>query len=176
MDHERIRDFLLHEGSDNLVIRWKRNSPAASHMGGVWERQIRSVRSILSSMFKVHGSSLNDEAFRTVMAETTAIINSRPLTTDNLDRPDDPLPLSPSSLLTMKTKVILPPPGNFQRADMYSRKYWRRVQHLANEFWQRWQKEYLIDLQRRTKWNVPQKNFQKDDIVLIAEDNLPRNK
>ena len=43
MDHERIRGVLLHEGSDYLVIRWKRNPPAASHMGGVWERQIRSV-------------------------------------------------------------------------------------------------------------------------------------
>ena len=143
-------------------------------MGGVWERQIRSVRSILSSMFKTHGSSLNDKALRPLMVETTAIINSKPLTTDNLHRPA--LLLSPSSLLTMKTKAILHPPGNFQRADIYSRKYWSRIQLLANEFWQRWQKEYLINIQRRTTWNVPQKNFQKDDIVLIAEDNLPRNK
>ena len=127
-------------------------------------------------MFKTRGSSLSDKAFRTLMAETTAIINSRPLTTDSLDWPDDPLPLSPSSLLTMKTKVILSPPQNFQRADMYPRKYWHCVQHLANKFWQRWQKEYFVNLQRRTKSNVQQKNFRKDDIVLIAEDNLPRNK
>ena len=145
-------------------------------MGGIWEKQIRSIRSILSSLFKTHGSSVNDETFRTIMAEATAIINSRPLTTDSLDRSDDPVPLSPSSLLTMKTKVILPPPGSFQRSDMFSRKYWRHAQHIANEFWLRWKKEYLTSLQRRTKWNVPQKKFQRGDIVLSAEDNLPRNK
>eukprot|EP00112_Aurelia_sp_Birch-Aquarium-sp1_P012818 Seg270.5 transcript_id=Seg270.5/GoldUCD/mRNA.D3Y31 product="hypothetical protein" protein_id=Seg270.5/GoldUCD/D3Y31 len=133
MDHERIKRELLNEGADYLLIKWKRNPPSASHMGGIWERQIRSVRAILSALFQVHGTSLNDEALRTFMAEATGILNSRPLTVDNLNSPDC-LPLSPNNLLTIKTKVILPPPGNFSRVDMYSRKYWRRVQHLADEF------------------------------------------
>ena len=139
MDHDKIQRALLNEGADYLVIKWKRNPPSASHMGGVWERQIRSVRAILSALFRVHGASLNDEALRTFMAETTGILNLRPLTVQNLNSPDC-LPLSPNNLLTMKTKVILPPPGNFKRADIYSRKYWHRVQHLADEFWRRWRK------------------------------------
>ena len=36
-------------------------------------------------------------------------------------------------LLTMKSKVIMPPPGEFQKEGIYYRKQWRRVQHLANE-------------------------------------------
>ena len=63
IDHERNTGFLLHEGSDYLVIRWKKNPPAASHMGGVLERKIRPVPSIISLIFKTHGTSLNDEAF-----------------------------------------------------------------------------------------------------------------
>ena len=176
MDHRRIKDFLLYKGCDYQLIRWKRNPPSASNMGGVWERQIGTVRSILLSMFKAHGTSLHDEAFRTLIAEIAAIINSRPLTVDNLDRPDDPLPLCPANLLTMKSKVISAPPGNFEKSELYSKRYWRRVQHLSNEFWQRWQKEYLNNLQKRTKWSSPEKNFKKDDIVLIADKSLARNK
>ncbi len=159
MDHDRINRELLNEGADYLVIKWKRNQPSASHMGGIWGRQIRSIRAILSALFKVHGTSLNDEALRTFMAEATGILNSRPLTIDNLNSPDC-LPLSPNNLLTMKTKVVLPPPGNFPRADIYWRKYWRRVQNLADEFWNRRRKEYLQNQQKRTKWYNQRANLK----------------
>ena len=154
-------------------VTWKRNPPTASHMGGVWERQIRSVRAILQSLLKDHGEKLNDEALRTLLLEAEAIVNSRPLTVDNINDPTC-LPLSPSQLLTMKSKIILPPPGVFEKEDLYCRKRWRRVQYLANEFWQRWRKEYLASLQARQKWNTVRRNFQVGDIVLLKEDS-PRN-
>ena len=75
----------------------------------------------------------------------------------------------------MKTKVVLPPPGIFQSADQYSRKWWRRVQHLANEFWCRWRKEFLHSLQERQKWTRPRRNLEIDDIVIIKDENVPRN-
>ena len=60
-------------------ITWKRNPPYASHMSGVWERQIHSARSILSSLMQTHGRSLDEESLATLMAETEGILNSRPL-------------------------------------------------------------------------------------------------
>ena len=76
----------------------------------------------------------------------------------------------------MKTKVLLPLPGVFQASDKYCRKCWRRVQHLANEFWIRWKKEYLLNLQQRQKWNTPRLNACVGDIVFIKDDeSLPRN-
>jgi len=87
-------------------------------MGGVWERPLRTVRAILSSVFNAHGIYLHDEAFRILMAEIAAIINSRPLTVDNLDRPDDPLPLCPANLPTMKSKVIY---LQLQKSELYSK-------------------------------------------------------
>ena len=76
-------------------------------------------------------------------------------------------PICPSNILTMKSKVVLPPPGHFVKADEYNRKRWRRIQHIANEFWVRWRKEFLWLLQSRHKWNKKQRNFQNGDIVLL---------
>ena len=47
MDENQIQQVLLQEGCDYFTF--KMNDPSASHMGGIWERQIRSVRNVLSS-------------------------------------------------------------------------------------------------------------------------------
>ena len=173
MDENQIQQFLLQEGCD--YFSFKMNVPSASHMGGIWERQIRSVRNVLSSLLFHHGLQLDDESLRTFMCETAAIVNSRPLSVQDLNDPMSLEPLSPNHLLTMKSKVILPPPGQFQRPDLYCRKRWRRVQYLANEFWSRWRKEYLQNLQVRSKWQGLKRNARVGDIVLIRDENLPRN-
>ena len=73
-------------------------------MGGVWERQIRTVRSILSSMMDQDGLNLDDESLRTFMYEVSAIVNSRPLTTDNLNDPMSLEPLTPKSFINNEIK------------------------------------------------------------------------
>ena len=55
------------------------NVPAASHMGGVWERPIRSVRAVLASVLTSNGEQLDDELLRTLMCEAESIVNSRPI-------------------------------------------------------------------------------------------------
>ena len=172
MDHDDIQRRLSKDFNSDWVIKWKRNPPAASHMGGVWERQIRSVRSILSALMREYGHVLDDESLRTLMAEVECIINSRPLTVPSSD-PGDLDPLTPSHLLTMKSKIVMPPPGNFQKADVYLRRRWKRVQYLSNIFWWRWRKKYVQTLQEREKWNNPRRNLQRGDLVLIADDRVP---
>ena len=151
------------------------NVPSSSHMGGVWERQIQSVRSVLSPLLQDNSLQLDDESLRTLMCEVEAIINSRPLTVNLLADPSSPNPLMPNHLLTLKTKVVLSPPGVFPSADKFCRKRWRRVQHLANEFWSRWRKEYLLGVPQRQKWIAPRRDMCVDDIVIIKEDNAPHN-
>ena len=111
-------------------IIWKRNPPVASNMGGVWERQIRSARSILSAMFKNHGESINFESLRTLLVKVEGIINSWPTTCESIDDLYSIIPLSPMQLLSSTTRVVMPPPGTFQKEDMYCGNQWRRVQHL----------------------------------------------
>ena len=118
-------------------------------MGGVWERQIRTARSILNALLKTHGRILNDEALHTLLIEVKAIVNSRLMTTETINDVQSHVPHFPSSLLTMKSKVVMPPPGSFGPADTYCRKRWRRTQHIGNEFWARWRKEFIQTLQER---------------------------
>ena len=174
MDSEKITSIARKEFNGDFTVKWIKNPPAASHMGGVWERQIRTVRSILRALMRDYGHTLDDESFRTMMAEVECIVNSRPLTSISSDH-NDLAPLTPSNILTMKSKVVFPPPGNFQREDVYSRKRWRRVQYLSNVFWTRWKREFLQSLQPRPKWCNTRRNFALGDIVLVVNDQAPRN-
>lgn len=60
LDSEKIQQFLVSQNCD--YFPFKINVPAANHMGGVWERQIRSVRSVLAYLLDNHGSQLDDES------------------------------------------------------------------------------------------------------------------
>ena len=91
-------------------VTFKMNVPAASHMGGVWERQIRTVRSVLSYLLLSNGTQLDDDALRTLMCEAESIVNCRPLTVNHLAGHNSLEPLTPNHLLTMKSKALLPPP------------------------------------------------------------------
>ena len=68
-NQQRIDRFCAQRG-----IKWIFNSPGASHMGGAWERMIRSVRQILKALLKEQ--VVNDEVLSTVMTEATNILNA----------------------------------------------------------------------------------------------------
>ena len=166
-NQESIHKF-LHQKN----ITWKFNPPAASHMGGAWERTIRSICKILRALL---GQQLvSDEMLRTLMSEVEGILNGRPLTPVSSD-PKDLDPLTPNHLLLLRANPNLPP-GVFNTEEMYSKRRWRQVQYMANIFWKRWLKEYLPTLQERPKWTKPRRSLATGDLVLIAEDNIHRGK
>ena len=67
----------------------------------------------MSSLLKTHGHSMNDELLNTLMTEVEAILNSRPLTVELLNDGSSINPICPSNILSMKSKVVMPPPGEF---------------------------------------------------------------
>ena len=161
----------LESSSKSMKIEFVFNPPHASHMGGVWERQIRTVRNVLKGLLLKHGARFDTSSLRTILYEVMAIVNSRPLgpvTEENI-------PLTPNALLTMKSEIALPPPGEFSESDVYARKRWRQVQYIANEFWHRWRTEYLSTLQQRQKWVTKTRNINVGDIVLVNESDTVRN-
>ena len=168
LNSTRVNDFLLEKHCE-----FKFNAPGASHAGGVWERQIRSIRSIMGGILTKHPSRLDDSSLRTLFYEVMAIVNSRPLTaTKNGDSTEI---LTPNHILTMKPKIPLPPPGKFVKEDVYLKKRWRRVQYLSEQFWSQWRREYVQIIARRQKWHNVKRNIMVGDIVLLVEPDTTRN-
>lgn len=153
-------------------IQWIFNPPAASHMGGIWERMIRSVRQILRAILKEQ--IVSDEVLSTVMAEVVNVLNSRPLTR-NSDSPQDDQPLTPNHLLHLRPCPALPS-NVFSKDDNNCKRAWRQAQYLANVFWRRWTREYLPTLQERRKWNETRRNLKVGDLVLLTDESFPRGK
>ena len=172
MDHQKISKFAIANGFD--WVTWKRNVPCASHMGGVWERQIRTVRSVFRSLLKDVAGRLDEDMLRTFMCEAENVVNSRPLCSESVSDPTSDV-LTPNHLLTMKSRVVLAPPGVFQMDDQYCRKRWRIVQHLVNVFWKQWKRSYLVSLQERKRWQQTRRNFRENDVVMVKDEDTPRN-
>ena len=61
IDHQKVKEYLMRNSCDWEWVEWERNPATASHMGGIWERQIRTIRSVLSSLLREHAARLNDE-------------------------------------------------------------------------------------------------------------------
>ncbi len=164
LDQDKIQGVLWQAG-----IHWTFKPPAGSHHGGVWERMIRLVRRVLSSVLR---RQLDDDGLHTVFCEVEAILNDRPITKLS-DDANDLEPLTPNHLLLLKGKPALPP-GVFEPHDQYVRRRWRQVQYLPDLFWKRWIQEYLPLLQERQKWNEKKRSLTAGDIVMIMDSSAPR--
>ena len=162
----QVHDFLLQK-----AIKWKFNPPTASHMGGAWERAIRSVRRVLNAILR--NQMVDDEGLQTLFCEVEAILNARPLTKVS-DDPNDFNALTPNHLLLLRSNQSFPP-GVFTSKESYSKRRWKQVQYMADVFWKRWTKEYLPTLQVRQKWNSIERNLKENDLVLIMEQTQNRN-
>ena len=155
----------------------KFNPPASSHRGGVWERMIGVSRRVIEGILVEHGSRLDDEGLLTIMAETAAVVNSRPLSVENSTDPQSLEPLTPNHLLTMKSKVIHKPQIHPEsvNVDLYARRQWKRVQFLIDLFWSRWKREIVQLSMSRSKWNTIRKSIKVGDVVLLVDDQTPRS-
>ncbi|XP_066270881.1 uncharacterized protein [Branchiostoma lanceolatum] len=164
-NNSKIHENMLKEGVD-----WTFNPPSGSHFGGIWERQIRTVRQVLYAISKNH--HLDDEGLSTLFCEVEYIINSRPITPVNMEA-NDLEALTPNHLLMLKSKTDLPP-NLTEKGDQYARRRWKQIQYIADLFWKRWVKEYLPTLQGRQKWGKQRRNFAVGDLVLLKDENNPR--
>lgn len=160
----------LYEFCANHKIEWRFIPPSAPFMGGCWERLVRSVKATLAVTLKE--LSPREEILNTLLLEAESIINARPLTHVSVDE-DAENAITPFSFLIGSSSVDLPL-GSFCDADLIRRVDWRKAQRLADQFWQRFVKEYLPTLVPRKP--APQTHqFKIGDLVFIADGNLARN-
>lgn len=166
IDDDKVREDLLRK-----MIEFHFIPPAAPHMGGSWERLIRSVKNNLDVILKEQFPT--DEVLQTLFTEIEGILNNRPLTHVSVD-PDDQTALTPNHLL-LGGALDNTQPGEFTDRDMILRKAWRKSQRLADMFWKRWSREYLPQLAKRSKWHDQGRQLQVGDVVLVTDENGPRN-
>lgn len=172
----RISEQLSNEAILNEIIspdtKWSFNPPSSPHMGGCWERLIRSVKRNLTSLSSPRKPS--DEVLRNALTEIENTLNSRPLTHVAVENHADPA-LTPNHILLGSSNGTKPL-TMLDDSSVAVRQCWRTSQVIANQFWKRWLTDYLPEITRRTKWHTRcELPVKVGDIVIIVDPKLPRN-
>lgn len=167
MDKEKLRSEFT-----TSYTKWSFNPPASPHMGGCWERMVRTVKSILYKLMQSFRTP-SDELLLTMLSQIECVVNSRPLTTVPLSSEDEPA-LTPNHFIFGTSSGVLPK-GEFTDEGVLLRKQWMIAEQFANAFWVRFIREYLPMIARRSKWHKKQEPLKEGDIVLIVDEKSPRN-
>ena len=172
--HSKVQQHLA-----GLGVQWIFNLPKAPWWGGMFERLIASTKRCLRKVIGQAKGSY-DEILTTVV-EAEAVINSRPLTYVSVDDLDEPL--TPAHLLIGRRVLSLPDYLSHGCEDIGHVEpdlLGRRVRHLnvtLNQFWERWRKEYLLELRESHRYHRGRANSSQvsvDDVVIVHSTEQPR--
>ncbi|XP_070075756.1 uncharacterized protein [Drosophila takahashii] len=148
-------------------IQWLLIPPRAPHWGGKWESAVRCVKLHLRRI--TGNSTLTFEQMRTLLAQISAVINSRPL----CHTPDTETNyLSPAHFLIGRPLTTVPDP-DLSHIPVGRLGYWQSIQSMLQGFWKKWHQEYLTTLQQRPKWTTSTPNISTGNVVLVKESNSP---
>ncbi|XP_062706264.1 uncharacterized protein LOC134287709 [Aedes albopictus] len=159
----------MSESFTNANTRWNFIPPASPHMGGAWERMVRAVKTAMSSMN--HPRTPTEEVFQTVLCEAESMVNSRPLTYMPLEGSDQEA-LTPNHFLLLNSVGVTQTEKSSTEEREALRSNWKLCQHILDQFWRRWIREYLPTITRRTKWFAETKRIEIGDVVFIVDGNV----
>ncbi|XP_055622908.1 uncharacterized protein LOC129766407 [Toxorhynchites rutilus septentrionalis] len=153
----------------NAETQWYFNPPSAPHMGGSWERMVRSVKCALASLSTIRKP--NEETFNTLLIEAESMVNSRPLTYMPIESEGHEA-LTPNCFLMLSTSGVNQPPKMLVDERVILNSNWNLYQQLLDQFWCRWVREYLPTITKRSKWFTDCKPIESGDLVVVVEDRL----
>ncbi|XP_055631698.1 uncharacterized protein LOC129771737 [Toxorhynchites rutilus septentrionalis] len=151
----------------NTRTKWYFIPPASPHMGGSWERLVRSIKVAITSI--PQNNKLDDFALWTLVVDAEAIVNCRPLTYLPLDSPEQEA-LTPNHFLLGSSRGVKQPSIKLGRSDKTISNTWTIIQNDLDHFWKCWVREYLPTLTRRTKWFGDVKPVGVGDMVILIDD------
>lgn len=141
----------------------------ASHFGGLWEAGVKSCKHHLRRV--VGNAHLTFEEYTTLLVQVEAVLNSRPMTPMSAD-PSDFLPLTPAHFLVGRP-LTAPVTADINDVPEHRLTRYQRVEQIRQHFWRRWAKEYVSELQTRSKWHEHKDDLKENTLVLIKDDKLP---
>lgn len=150
----------------NMGINWHFSPARAPHFGGLWEAAVKAMKMLIRKT--VGDRALTYEELTTLVTQAEAILNSRPLVRLDSTADDGVAPLTSGHFLTGGPLYALP-----TRPDLTSElpllRNWNLVQRMVHDLWTRWKEEYLVYLQRRSKWLQPGREMCVGDVVLMKD-------
>ena len=168
----KLQEILSSKEENSLFVyanqkgsQWITIPSRSPHFGGLWEAGVKSMKRHLRRI--VGQQKLSNEELLTVLTLIEAILNSRPLTPLSND-PNDLAPLTPAHFLIGSS--FNPVPTSNLQLPLNTR--FRLIQQIQKDFWDAWKRDYLVTLQVRKKWFTNGPEINRDDLVLIADDDL----
>jgi hypothetical protein len=157
----------------------------APWQGGVYERMVQSVKSVLRKT--LGKAKVSSDQLQTILCEAAAIVNSRPLVYVG----ESATVLTPASFLQLNPRTTLVDEnlhqikadackGTSTRANLISS--WRKGQQLLEHYWRLFVDEYVTSLRERNRLQHKQSRDRKStprvpregEVVLIHDEKLPR--
>ena len=161
---------------NSFKVEWKFIPPRSPHVGGMWERLIGMMKTLLKKSLGRSMVSLDE--FSTILIEIEGRMNDRPLIYVDAESLDI---ISPSSLMFGHRLDSLP--YNLDYDTLYDEQEgslttkYKRVLKILHYFWLRWAKEYLPLLKEQEKVTFPGKKGKIEpkigDVVLLVDETLP---
>ncbi|XP_076661056.1 uncharacterized protein LOC143364804 [Halictus rubicundus] len=160
---EKFNHFLTSKS-----ISWHFMPALSPHFGGLWEAAVKSFKHHVK---RVVGEELfTYEQFTTFVIEIEAILNSRPLTPLSSD-PNDISALTPGHFLIGGSLTCITE-TDFSKSPSNRLSNWQHIQKVKQDFWTRWHKEYIHQLNLRQMEQRVSRHQHRDHRTL-KDDHLP---
>lgn len=115
--------------------------------------------------------TLTYEEFNTLLCRIEAILNSRPLYLNPVN-PNDAPAITPFLMLLQRPHKISPFDVIAPEKSPVTKK-WLFVYQLQQQFWEGFQQDYLVQLQKRTRFQQPQRNLAIGDVIPLEDPTAP---
>ena len=164
----------------SVNVQWKFSTQMGPWTNGFTERLVALLKNCLKKvLFK---ALVEISEFTTVMKESEAIINDRPLSYNAYDLNTEP-PITPNVLIHGKSLCQLPPLDlKFAKDNVdngFVSKRLRYLERLRSNFWNHFHREYLSnlsDIHFRNKQTDSKYEVKEGTICILKDVNIPRLK
>ena len=177
-----VTDPAVSKYLSGLKVEWCHNLEKAPWWGGAFERMIGMTKRCLRKI--VGRAKFTYDELSTAVTEIESILNSRPLSFISSEDLEEPL--TPFHLLNGRRLSNLPDELCFRKIEeeyttgssaVLLNKRLRHLQVTLDKFWDRWKREYLINLRERyykNKQSPRSLKISRGDIVIVHTDQEAR--